>query len=114
MHQVSTFLQWLRWVFKAAVFILLFAFALNNRDDVSVSFLWGYQWRAPMVLVVLSAFVLGVVVGVLGMVPRWWRERRVAQQAQAQSSPAVTETPVAPTVAQPVQPATPPDAVHGL
>jgi putative membrane protein len=55
-----------------------------------------------------------VVVGVLGMVPRWWRERRVAQQAQAQSSPAVTETPVAPTVAQPVQPATPPDAVHGL
>jgi len=81
-HQVSTFLQWLRWVFKAAVFILLFAFALNNRDDVSVSFLWGYQWRAPMVLVLFTVFALGVGVGVAGMVPRWWRQRRLAQQAQ--------------------------------
>ena len=108
-------LLWLlQWTLKAAIFFTLFAFALNNQDDATVHFFFGTQWRAPMVLVVLSAFVLGVVVGVLGMVPRWWRERRVAQQAQAQSSPAVTETPVAPTVAQPVQPSTPPDAVHGL
>ncbi len=108
-------LLWLlQWTLKAAIFFTLFAFALNNQDDATVHFFFGTQWRAPMVLVVLSAFVLGVVVGVLGMVPRWWRERRVAQQAQAQSSPAVPETPVAPTVAQPVQPATPPDAVHGL
>ena len=79
---MSTFLQWLRWVFKAAVVILWFALARNNRDDVSVSFLWGYQWRAPMVLVLLTVFALGVVVGVAGMVPRWWRERRAAQKAQ--------------------------------
>ena len=108
-------LLWLlQWTLKAAIFFTLFAFALNNQDDATVHFFFGTQWRAPMVLVVLSAFVLGVVVGVLGIVPRWWRERRVAQQAQSQSGPAVTETPVAPTVAQPVQPATPPDAVHGL
>ena len=108
-------LLWLlQWTLKAAIFFTLFAFALNNQDDATVHFFFGTQWRAPMVLVVLSAFVLGVVVGVLGMVPRWWRERRVAQQAQAQSSPPMTETPVATTMAQPVQPATPPDAVHGL
>ena len=108
-------LMWLlQWMLKAAIFFTLFAFALNNQDDAVVHFFFGTQWRAPMVLVVLSAFVLGVVVGVLGMVPRWWRERRVAQQAQAQTAPAVPETPVAPTVAQPLQPATPPDAVHGL
>ena len=104
----------LQWMLKAAIFFTLFAFALNNQDDAVVHFFFGTQWRAPLVLVVLAAFTCGVAVGVLGMVPRWWRERRVAQQAQAQTAPAVPETPVAPTVAQPVQPATPPDAVHGL
>jgi hypothetical protein len=28
----------------------------------------------------MVAFVVGVVVGVLGMVPRWWRQRQLAQQ----------------------------------
>ena len=107
-------LRLLQWVLKAIIFFTLFAFALNNQQETRVHFFFGTFWQAPTILVVLTAFALGVAVGVLGMVPRWWRERRVAQQAQAQSSPAVTETPVAPTVAQPVQPATPPDAVHGL
>jgi hypothetical protein len=34
-----------------------------------------------MVLVLLVFFTLGVAVGVLGMVPRWWRQRRLAKQA---------------------------------
>ena len=44
-------------------------------------FIWGLQWRAPMVLVLLIVFALGVMVGVLGMVPRWWRQRRLARKA---------------------------------
>jgi hypothetical protein len=36
-----------------------------------------------MVLIVLMAFALGRVVGVLGMVPRWWRQRQAANSAQA-------------------------------
>ena len=91
---MSTLFRWLRWVFKATIFLILLAFALNNRDDVSVSFLWGYQWRAPMVLVLLTVFALGVVVGVAGMVPRWWRQRRLAQQAQTTqaTAPVKSET----------------------
>ena len=34
-----------------------------------------------MVLVLLIVFTLGVAVGVLGMVPRWWRQRRLARKA---------------------------------
>ena len=34
-----------------------------------------------MVLVLLIVFALGVMVGVLGMVPRWWRQRRLARKA---------------------------------
>ena len=65
-------------ILKAAVFFTLFAFALNNQDDVTVHFFFGHQWTAPMVLVVLSAMALGLIVGVLAMVPRWWRQRSSA------------------------------------
>jgi len=29
----------------------------------------------------LTVFVMGVAVGVMGMVPRWWKHRRLAQMA---------------------------------
>jgi putative membrane protein len=88
-------LLWLlQWMLKAAIFFTLFAFALNNQDDAVVHFFFGTQWRAPLVLVVLAAFACGVAVGVLGMVPRWWRQRRVARQAQARAEGSAPPTPV--------------------
>ena len=71
----------LRWTLKAALFFTLFAFALNNQHDSTVHFFFGTQGRAPQVLVVLTAFALGLAVGALGMVPRWWRQRRAALRA---------------------------------
>lgn len=71
----------LKWVLKAAIFFTLFAFALNNQQDITVHFFFGTQWRAPQVLVVLSAFAAGVAVGALGMVPRWWKHRRPMSQS---------------------------------
>jgi len=76
-------LLWLlKWILKAAIFFTLFAFALNNQQDTTVHFFFGTQWRAPQVLVVLTAFAIGVVVGALGMVPRWWRHRRSVSREQ--------------------------------
>jgi putative membrane protein len=84
-------MKYLLWLLKAAIFFTLFAFALNNQHDATVHFFFGTQWRAPLVLVVLSAFGLGVIVGVLGMVPRWLRHRNAARRAQAPiSAPAAT------------------------
>ncbi len=91
---MKQFLWLLQWTLKAAIFLMLFAFALNNQDDVQVHFLFGLHWRSPMVLVLLAFFAAGVVVGVLGMVPRWWRQRRLAQQAAVQVAPN-TATPTA-------------------
>ena len=80
-------LMWLiKWILKAAIFFTLFAFALNNQQDTAVHFFFGTQWRAPQVLVVLTAFAIGVTVGVLGMVPRWWKHRRAAAQANLMTS----------------------------
>jgi uncharacterized integral membrane protein len=74
-------MKYLLWLLKAAIFFTLFAFALNNQQDGSVHFFFGTQWRAPMVLIVLAAFALGLAVGVLGMVPRWWTQRSAVRRA---------------------------------
>jgi uncharacterized integral membrane protein len=83
----------LQLVLKAAIFFTLFAFALNNQHDAVVHFFFGTTWNAPLVLVLLTAFVMGVAVGVIGMVPRWWKHRRLAQLATtsvAESAPSAT------------------------
>ncbi len=87
-------LRLLQWLLKAAVFFTLFAFALNNQQETRVNFFFGTFWSAPTVLVVLSAFSLGVVVGVLGMVPRWWRHRQAARQQLSTAA----DTPIPPEV----------------
>ncbi|OIQ75958.1 hypothetical protein GALL_423660 [mine drainage metagenome] len=84
-----THILWLlKWVLKAAIFFTLFAFALNNQQDTTVHFFFGNQWQAPQVLVVLTAFGAGIAVGVLGMVPWWWKQRRKAQGTQGPGAPA--------------------------
>ena len=68
------------WLFRAAIFFTLFAFALNNQQDAGVRWFFGQEWRAPMVFIVLAAFATGCAFGVFAMVPSWWRHRRVARQ----------------------------------
>ncbi len=89
---MKTLIRLLQWTLKAAVFFTLFAFALNNTQDTDVQFFFGYAWSAPLILVVLAAFTAGVAIGVLGMVPRWWRHKRTANKLRSQ----VTATPPAP------------------
>jgi len=81
-------MKYLAWLLKAAIFFTLFAFALNNQQDATVHFFFGTQWRAPMVLVVLAAFACGLVIGALGMVPRWWKQRRAAARRTPPPAPA--------------------------
>jgi lipopolysaccharide assembly protein A len=76
----------LKWVLKAAIFFTLFAFALNNQQDVTMNFFFGTQWRTPMVLVVLAAFSIGLIAGVLAMLPRWWKQRKAVDLARGFSS----------------------------
>ena len=94
-------MKYLTWLLKAAIFFTLFAFALNNQQDTTVHFFFGTQWRAPLVLVVLAVFAAGLVVGALGMVPRWWKHRVVARRsapAAGQPAPPLQE------ISAPVEP----------
>ncbi len=70
----------LAWLFRAFILFTLFAFALNNQQTAIVHWFFGAEWHTPMVVVVLVAFTVGCVVGVVSMVPSWWRHRRVAKR----------------------------------
>lgn len=109
-------MKYFLWLLKAAIFFTLFAFALNNQQDATVHFFFGTQWRAPLVLVVLTAFSAGVVLGVLGMVPRWWQHRSTARKAQAAAQTAAPASPTVAASAQPTSPPPPPDlpSIHGI
>ena len=90
-------MKYLLWLLKAAIFFTLFAFALNNQQDATVHFFFGTQWRAPLVLVVLSAFTCGVAVGVVGMLPRWWRQHKAHKQTSSVHTATATTGGAAPT-----------------
>jgi putative membrane protein len=72
----------LNWLWRGLLFFVLFAFALNNQHVVVLHWFWQQQWEGPMVFVVLGAFALGCVSGVLAMVPSWWKHRRDARNRQ--------------------------------
>jgi len=81
------------WALRAFIFFALFAFALNNQQEALVHWFFGFEWRAPLVIVVLAAFAAGCAIGVLAMVPAWWRHRREAQRsAPAPSQPSAPST----------------------
>ena len=99
-------MRFLSWLFRAAVFFILFAFALNNQHEAQLKWFLGFEFRAPMVLMVLVVFAAGAVFGVLAMMPNWWRQRRLppagplapasTRQAPTAVAPAVSVVPDVP------------------
>ena len=69
------------WLLKAAIFFVVFAFALNNQEAMRLNLFFGAYWQAPVVLVLLLALTLGIFLGVAVMIPVWLRARKLARTA---------------------------------
>lgn len=54
------------WVARIVLFLLLLGFAARNLDVVHVHGFLGFEWQAPLVLVMLAALVVGVLLGAVG------------------------------------------------
>ncbi|HEY5324527.1 MAG TPA: LapA family protein [Caldimonas sp.] len=93
------------WLFRAAIFFVLFAFALNNREEAVIHWFFEQSWHAPMVLIVLAAFALGCAFGIFAMVPSWWRHRRLSRTHMRRATDKVV-------VAAPAAPATETAGLH--
>ena len=84
----------LSWFVRLILFLLLVGLALNNLEPVTLNLLFGAQWQAPMIVIVLAVFVLGVVLGVVALLPSWMRHRRAGLKAdKAQDSADSTAPP---------------------
>jgi putative membrane protein len=54
-----------RWIVGVAVFLFLLLISLQNADSVELRFFaWG-PWKAPLILVLLIVFAVGVTAGLL-------------------------------------------------
>jgi len=82
------------WLLNAAIFFALFAFALNNQEAVTLHLFFGARWQAPLVLILLCALLIGVMLGVLVMLPLWLRARKPRRAAPPPTIPSDAAPPV--------------------
>ena len=64
------------WAVRLVVFLFLFVFAAQNTAPVEVHLLLGRAWNVPLVIVLLSSFVVGAVLGALSLSGVLYRQRR--------------------------------------
>ncbi len=69
-------MRYLSWSFGFVLFLLALGFAVKNSDAVVVNYYLGYQWQAPLVLVLLVFFIAGVAIGVAASLGFLFRQRR--------------------------------------
>ncbi|TCV90523.1 LapA family protein [Sulfurirhabdus autotrophica] len=58
-------MRYLAWALRLLLFILLLGFAAKNSEVVSLHYYLGYEWQAPLVLVLMVFFLAGIVIGVV-------------------------------------------------
>jgi uncharacterized integral membrane protein len=87
------------WLLRLIVFLALFALALNNQHAATLHSFFGLEWHTRMIYIVLAAFVAGCAIGVLAMVPRWWRGRSASASAPAAPAAAPSAPHTAPETA---------------
>ena len=70
-------MRYIVWALRLIVFLAVLLFALKNTDHVSVTFYddWVIQ-GVPLIVVMLTTFILGTVFGLLLTVPGSLRRRR--------------------------------------
>ncbi len=69
-------MRYFLWLLKFALFVLILSFAIKNTETVVVRYYLGQEWQAPLVLVLLAFFCLGVAVGIVASLGHLFRQRR--------------------------------------
>lgn len=69
-------MTYISWFFRIVLFLLLLGFAIKNSEVVTLNYYLDYQWRAPLVLILLAFLLVGVVIGLLAASTTVFRQRR--------------------------------------
>lgn len=89
-------MRYLTWVIRAAVFLLLVAFAAKNVEPVTLRFYFDFALQAPLVLVLLGFFAAGALFGVLALLTTVMRQRREISRLRKQTAATGPTPPVPP------------------
>ncbi|AOK29138.1 hypothetical protein WS67_18480 [Burkholderia singularis] len=91
------------WLVRVVVFVLLLVLALANTHSATLNFIAGYNWQAPLILIGLAFFGVGLIAGLLSALPSVFRMRlengRLKRDLRAaRENPAIVDQPPMPPV----------------
>jgi putative membrane protein len=69
-------MRYLSWLFKIILFLLLLGFAVKNTETAVLRYYLGYEWQAPLVLILLVFFCAGAAVGIVASLSYLFKQRR--------------------------------------
>jgi uncharacterized integral membrane protein len=69
-------MRYLLWLAAPIVFLFFITLAVKNLDPVVVRYFLGYEWRAPLIFVLLIFFIVGTVLGIVATLGHIIRQRR--------------------------------------
>ncbi len=78
------------------VFLVLFAFAVNNTAITDLHFFAGLSTRAPLIALLLAFFIAGFAFGFIALMPVWIRQRVEIRRLRRVANKPVDTTPLAP------------------
>jgi lipopolysaccharide assembly protein A len=84
------------WIIRLCIVLILVWFAVKNSQDVTIKGLPGQVWEAPLVFILLSVFIAGVVIGLLAWVPTVVRQRRELGRLRKSVAPPTVQLPLPP------------------
>ncbi len=69
-------MRYLSWLLRLVLFVLLLGFAVRNSEVVTLHYYLGYQWQAPLVLLLFVFFFAGAVIGAAANLRVVFRQKR--------------------------------------
>ena len=69
-------MRYLMWFLRIALFLVLLGFTVKNAETVTVHYYFGYEWQAPLILIILLFFALGLAIGVMSCLGKILQQKR--------------------------------------
>lgn len=68
-------MRFIVWLIRILVFVLLLLLALANTQQATLNFYLGHYWSAPLILIGLAFFAVGLLAGWLSATPSLFRHK---------------------------------------
>lgn len=69
-------MRYLIWFLRIVLFLVLLGFTVKNAETVTLRYYFGYEWQAPLILIILLSFALGLAIGVMSCLGKIFRQKR--------------------------------------